>query len=84
MSIKQILKGAALAAALTSFTLAQAREFRSAEVHPPDYPTTMAVVQMGKQLSDQTKGRLAVKVYPNGALGSGRTTSSSCAWARST
>ncbi|HSW82156.1 MAG TPA: TRAP transporter substrate-binding protein [Usitatibacter sp.] len=70
MSIKRILRGAALAAALASFTLAQAREFRSAEVHPPDYPTTMAVIQMGKQLSAETKGRLALKVYPNGALGS--------------
>ena len=69
MSIKRILKGAALAAALASFTLAQAREFRSAEVHPPDYPTTMAVVQMGKQLAEQTKGRLGVRVYPSGALG---------------
>jgi tripartite ATP-independent transporter DctP family solute receptor len=70
MSIQRILRSAALAAALASFTLAQAREFRSAEVHPPDYPTTMAVVQMGKQLSEQTKGRLGIKVYPNGALGS--------------
>jgi len=70
MSIQRILKGAALAVALASFTLAQAREFRSAEVHPPDYPTTMAVVQMGKQLSEQTKGRLGIKVYANGALGS--------------
>jgi len=70
MSIQRILRSAALAAALASFTLAQAREFRSAEVHPPDYPTTMAVIQMGKQLTGETKGRLTVKVYPNGALGS--------------
>jgi tripartite ATP-independent transporter DctP family solute receptor len=70
MSIKQVIKAAAAAAAFASFTSAQARDFRSAEVHPPDYPTTMAVVQMGKQLSGETKGRLGVKVYPNGALGS--------------
>ena len=59
---------AALAA--VAFTLAQAREFRSAEVHPPDYPTTMAVGYMGKLLSERTSGRLGIKVYPNGALGS--------------
>ncbi len=70
MSIKRILRGAALAAALATFAAVQAREFRSAEVHPPDYPTTMAVAQMGKLLSERTKGRLAIKVYPNGALGS--------------
>ena len=48
---------------------ALARDFRSAEVHPADYPTTLAVKQMGKTLSEQTKGRLGVKVYPSGALG---------------
>ena len=64
-------KGIFLAAlAAVSFTLAQARDFRSAEVHPPDYPTTMAVVYMGKLLHDRTGGKLGVKVYPNGALGS--------------
>jgi len=59
---------AALAA--VSFTFAQARDFRSAEVHPPDYPTTMAVTYMGKLLHDRTGGKLGIKVYPNGALGS--------------
>ncbi|MBL8521633.1 MAG: TRAP transporter substrate-binding protein [Betaproteobacteria bacterium] len=48
---------------------ALARDFRSAEVHPADYPTTLAVKQMGKALAEQTKGRLGVKVYPSGALG---------------
>jgi tripartite ATP-independent transporter DctP family solute receptor len=48
---------------------AQARDFRSAEVHPADYPTTLAVQHMGKLVSERTQGRLNVKVYPNGALG---------------
>ena len=69
MSMKRAFWSAALAAALASLGLAQARDFRSAEVHPPDYPTTMAVAYMGKLLHDRTNGRLNVKVYPNGALG---------------
>ena len=38
-------------------------------MHPGDYPTVAAVKQMGKLLNDQTKGRLGVRVYPAGALG---------------
>jgi tripartite ATP-independent transporter DctP family solute receptor len=48
---------------------AAARDFRSAEVHPADYPTTLAVVQMGKALKEQSGGRLGVRVYPAGVLG---------------
>ena len=59
---------AALAAVLLA-TAPLAREFRSAEVHPADYPTTQAVTYMGKLLGEQSKGRLGVKVYPSGALG---------------
>jgi tripartite ATP-independent transporter DctP family solute receptor len=53
---------------------AQARDFRSADVHPADYPTVEAVKYIGKVLSEQTKGRLGVRVYPNGALGNERDT----------
>lgn len=56
------------AAALMALS-AQARDFRSADIHPPDYPTVEAVKYLGKLISDETKGRLAVRVYPNGALG---------------
>jgi tripartite ATP-independent transporter DctP family solute receptor len=52
----------------------QARDFRSADVHPTDYPTVEAVRHMGKTLSEQSKGKLGVKVFPNGALGSERDT----------
>ena len=61
---------AALAAVIAAATYAQGREFRSAEVHPPDYPTTQAVAYMGKLLAERSGGKLGVKVYPNGALGS--------------
>jgi tripartite ATP-independent transporter DctP family solute receptor len=59
---------ATIAVSLLAVT-AQARDFRSAEVHPADYPTTLAVQHMGKLVSERTNGRLGVKVYPNGALG---------------
>ena len=53
---------------------AGAREFRSADVHPADYPTVEAVKFMGEQLAAQSGGDLGVKVYPNGALGNERDT----------
>jgi tripartite ATP-independent transporter DctP family solute receptor len=53
---------------------AQARDFRSAEVHPADYPTTKAVEYMGQLLEERSGGKLGVKVFPNGALGSERDT----------
>jgi tripartite ATP-independent transporter DctP family solute receptor len=51
-----------------------ARDFRSADVHPTDYPTVAAVRQMGKTLSEQSKGKLGVKVFSDGKLGSERDT----------
>jgi tripartite ATP-independent transporter DctP family solute receptor len=48
------------------------RDFRSAEVHPGDYPTVAAVRYMGKRLAEETNGRLGVRVYPSGALGTER------------
>jgi tripartite ATP-independent transporter DctP family solute receptor len=59
---------ATLAAALVA-AAAHARDFRSAEVHPADYPTTLAVQHMGKLVAERSKGRMGVKVYPSGALG---------------
>lgn len=67
---KMALSAACVSFAVTSFsTGAIARDFRSADVHPGDYPTVAAVKYMGKLLSDQTKGRLGVRVYPAGSLG---------------
>lgn len=51
-----------------------ARDFRSADVHPTDYPTVEAVRAMGAALKEQSKGKLGVKVFPSGALGSERDT----------
>ena len=65
--------GAAIAAA-AFLAAAEARDFRSAEVHPPDYPTTLAVNEIGRLLKERTGGRLGVKVYASGSLGTEKDT----------
>jgi tripartite ATP-independent transporter DctP family solute receptor len=69
--IARLLVGAACAAFLAA---AEARDLRSAEVHPPDYPTTMAVNEMGRLLKERTNGRLAIRVYHSGSLGTEKDT----------
>ena len=56
-------------AASVFFPTVHARDFRSADVHPGDYPTVAAVKYMGKLVGEQTKGRLGIRVYPAGSLG---------------
>ena len=72
--IKAAATSLALCIAVAFAASAEAGEFRSADVHPADYPTVMAVKFMGEQLSAATDGKLGVKVYPNGALGSEKDT----------
>ncbi|BFO55924.1 MULTISPECIES: TRAP transporter substrate-binding protein [Comamonadaceae] len=59
---------AAVAACLTAFA-AQATEFRSADIHPDDYPTVTAVKFMGERLKALSGGKHTIKVYSSGALG---------------
>ena len=42
----------------------------SSDTHPGDYPTVKAVEYMGRLLSERTGGRLGIKVYAGGQLGS--------------
>jgi tripartite ATP-independent transporter DctP family solute receptor len=53
---------------------AQARDFRSAEVHAKDFPTNMAVKHMGEQLSAATEGKDKIKIFADSALGSEKDT----------
>jgi len=53
---------------------AWARDFRSSDIHPGDYPTVEAVRQMGKALKEQSKDKYGIKVFPSGALGAERDT----------
>jgi len=48
----------------------QAAELRSAEIHPDNYPTTQAVRHMGELIKERSQGRITIKVYSGGALGS--------------
>jgi tripartite ATP-independent transporter DctP family solute receptor len=61
-----LLSGALL---LMMSASAEARDFRSSDVHPADYPTVMAVKKMGAILKEKSNGRLGVRVYPSGSLG---------------
>ncbi|HXF79754.1 MAG TPA: TRAP transporter substrate-binding protein [Usitatibacter sp.] len=74
MSIRKAF--AAVAACALAFAAGgvAARDFRSAEVHPADYPTTLAVQYMGKLLSERSGGRMGIHVYPAGVLGTEKDT----------
>src|SRR5579864_7088376 len=60
-SLSQNLAGTALAQ--------QKLALKASDVHPAGYPTVAAVESMGKKLSDATKGRLSVAMYPAMQLG---------------
>ncbi|HEX5127999.1 MAG TPA: TRAP transporter substrate-binding protein [Rhodocyclaceae bacterium] len=45
-------------------------ELRVSDVWDDAYPTVMALKDMGEMLSQRTNGRITVKVFPNGSLGS--------------
>lgn len=43
--------------------------FRLAEIHPSDYPTTLADKEFAKLVEERTEGRIIIKVYDNQQLG---------------
>ncbi|HYB54730.1 MAG TPA: TRAP transporter substrate-binding protein [Alphaproteobacteria bacterium] len=43
--------------------------FKASDVHPPGYPTVVAVEDMGKKLSAETGGRLSIQMFPSMQLG---------------
>ena len=47
---------------------AAAREFRSADVHPEDYPTVMAVKHMSETIKQKTGGRHSIRVCTRNQL----------------
>jgi tripartite ATP-independent transporter DctP family solute receptor len=53
---------------------AQARQFRAADVQPPDYPTVKALNFMSDELGKITNGKDTIKVFPSGQLGSEKDT----------
>lgn len=71
-NVAHALLGLALAAGMAG--AASAKEFRSSDVHPMDYPTVTAVMEMGKLINERTKGKHSVKVFGQSALGSEKDT----------
>jgi tripartite ATP-independent transporter DctP family solute receptor len=53
---------------------ANARTFRSADVHNKDFPTNKAVAFMGDELSKASGGKDSIKVFGDSALGSEKDT----------
>jgi tripartite ATP-independent transporter DctP family solute receptor len=69
-----LLKGIAVAALMGFAGAASAKEFRSSDVHPNDYPTVKAVGEISRILSEKTGGKHTIKVFPNSSLGSEKDT----------
>ncbi len=44
-------------------------QFKASDVHPPGYPTVVAVENLGKKLEQATNGRLGVQMYASMQLG---------------
>src|SRR5918995_407682 len=75
---KKFLAGLLMATALTIGSAvgsaAIARDLRSADVHPKDYPTVKAVVYAGDLVRKATDGKYGIKVFGDSALGSEKDT----------
>ncbi len=60
---------ALLLLSISSLAAAETTEFRTTDVHPPDYPTVRALKYMSDYLEEATGGRLSMKIYSGGQLG---------------
>lgn len=60
--------------AVSGCDVAGTRPLLSSDTHPSGYPTVEAVEFMGKYLHERTDGRLDIRVYAGGQLGSERDT----------
>ncbi|MFN4096009.1 MAG: TRAP transporter substrate-binding protein [Sphingomonas sp.] len=70
MKFRHTLAAATLAfAGLGATTGAVAQTLKAADVHPPGYPTVVAVEAMGKKLDAATNGRIKIQMFPGSVLG---------------
>ena len=74
MRLSKILIALLATAAALAMGAAHAKEFRSSDVHPLDYPTVQAVQYMGKLISERSGGKNSVKVFGQSTLGSEKDT----------
>lgn len=64
-------RGAALAALLAATaTIAAAQDWRAWNIHPEDYPNSVAIDAFAAAVEEGTEGRVTVEVFHNGVLGS--------------
>lgn len=70
LSRRHVLATGAAMAGLSACGVRTGREFLSTDTHPEEYPTVQAVKEMGRLLSARTDGRLGIKIYAGGQLGS--------------
>lgn len=69
IALARTTRALAAAGLLLASLASTAAEFRSADIHPEDYPTVLAVRHMGELLSKATNGKHSIKVYAKSALG---------------
>jgi tripartite ATP-independent transporter DctP family solute receptor len=74
LTLKHLTAALAVAALACASLSAQARTFRSADVHAKDFPTNKAVAFMSEELSKATGGKDTIKVFGDSALGSEKDT----------
>src|SRR5881275_377127 len=74
LSLNKLTAVLAVAALACASLTAQARTFRSADVHNKDYPTNKAVAFMGDELSKASGGKDNIKVFGDSSLGSEKDT----------
>ncbi|MFN7054039.1 TRAP transporter substrate-binding protein [Hyphomonas sp.] len=70
ISRRNVLLAGAAAGGLSACGMRAGREFLSTDTHPRGYPTVAAVEEMGRLLEQRTDGRLGIKIYAGGQLGS--------------
>src|SRR4051812_22846036 len=66
------LAAGALVCFATAIAPASAQDkqvWKAADVHPLGYPTTEAIVRMGKKIEADTNGRISIQMYPAMQLG---------------
>jgi tripartite ATP-independent transporter DctP family solute receptor len=74
-TMRHLLPSALLAATAVSMLLsggaasAQEIALRSADIHPPTYPTVQAVTYMGDLLKERSGGRISIEVFHSAQLG---------------
>lgn len=69
-SRRNLLMTGAACAGLAACGGRSGREFLSTDTHPEGYPTVQAVHEMARLLRERTDGRLDIKTYAGGQLGS--------------